>query len=94
VLDFAKFYTLKLKGTTFSNCSVIAADFMKTDLTGVLFDNCDLHRASFMDSTLIKADFATSRNYTFDPARNKVGKAIFSRNGLTGLLAKHEIVVV
>lgn len=94
VLDFSKFYTLRIKGTTFTDCSAIAVDFMKTDLTGVLFDRCDLHRALFMDAILNKADFSTSFNYTFDPEKNKISKAVFSLHGVKGLLAKHDITVV
>lgn len=93
VLDFSKFYTLKIKGTTFTDCSIIAVDFMNADLTGVLFDNCDLYRATFMKTILEKADFASSFNYTLDPEKNKIKKAIFSLNGVKGLLAKHDIVI-
>lgn len=93
-LDFAKFYTLKINGTTFQDCSMIAVDFMKADLTGVLFDNCDLHKTLFMNSILNKADLRTSYNYTLDPEKNKVKKAIFSLGGVKGLLAKHDISVM
>jgi len=92
ILDFSKFYTLKIKGTTFTNCSVIAVDFMSADLSGVLFDNCDLYRAEFGKAIANKADFRTSRNYTIDPARTKIKKAIFSKDQVKGLLFKHELV--
>lgn len=42
-LDYAKFYTLKMPGTIFESCSIIAADFMAADITAARFDNCDLH---------------------------------------------------
>ena len=93
VLDFSKFYTLKIKGTTFINCSLIAVDFMQADLTGVIFDNCDLYRSEFHQAIANKANFLSSRNYTIDPEKTKIRKAIFSRNGLQGLLVKHEIFV-
>jgi uncharacterized protein YjbI with pentapeptide repeats len=93
VLDFSKFYTLKIKGTTFTECSIIAADFMNADLTAVMFDKCDLYRTVFMQSVLSKADFRTSFNYTLDPEKNKIKKAIFSLDGVKGLLAKHDIIV-
>ncbi|MBW4361524.1 pentapeptide repeat-containing protein [Flavobacterium taihuense] len=93
VLDFSKFYTLKIKGTPFINCSLIAVDFMATDLTEVLFENCDLYRAEFAKATANKADFKTSYNYTIDPKTTKLKKAIFSLEGLKGLLYKHEIIV-
>ncbi|MFD2602078.1 pentapeptide repeat-containing protein [Flavobacterium suzhouense] len=92
-LDYAKFYTLKIKGTTFTNCSLIAVDFMSTDLTGVMFDNCNLHKAVFIDSIANKTDFTTSYNFSIDPERNKLKKAIFSQAGLKGLLYKYDIIV-
>ena len=36
-----------MKGTSFTNCSIIAVDFMSTDLTEVAFENCDLYRSEF-----------------------------------------------
>lgn len=92
-LDFSKFYTLKIKGTPFINCSLIAVDFMATDLTDVLFENCDLYRAEFTKAIANKANFKTSRNYTIDPKTTKLKKAIFSLDGLKGLLYKHDIIV-
>ena len=94
ILDFSKFYALKMKGTTFTGCSLIAADFMETDLTEVLFDGCDLYRTVFMKSILLKADFSSSFNYTIDPEINKIKQAIFSREGVKGLLQKYEIQFV
>lgn len=93
LLDYAKFYALKLKKMKFINCSMIAADFMSSDLTEVLFDNCNLRRAVFIDTIANKADFSTSYDYAFDPEKNKIKKAIFSMEGLKGLLEKYDIVV-
>lgn len=92
-LDFSKFYTLKIKGTSFTNCSLVAVDFMSTDLTEVLFENCDLYRSEFAKATANKANFKTSYNYTIDPTKTKIKKAIFSLVGIKGLLFKHEIEV-
>jgi uncharacterized protein YjbI with pentapeptide repeats len=72
---------------------MIAVDFMGCDLTDVLFDNCNLRRAVFIDTIANKADFSTSYDYTFDPEKNKIKKAIFSTDGLKGLLEKYDIVV-
>lgn len=94
LLDFSKFYTLKIKGTTFTDCSIIAADFMNTDLTGVLFDNCDLYRSEFAKAIAHKCDFLSSYNYIIDPRKTKISKAIFSLAGVKGLLATHDITVV
>ena len=93
VLDFSKFYTLKIKGTTFVDCSIIAVDFMSADLTEVVFDNCDLYRSEFGKANANKANFKTSYNYTIDPKTTKIKKAVFSLDGLKGLLYKHDIIV-
>ncbi|GGD17077.1 hypothetical protein GCM10011343_04820 [Flavobacterium orientale] len=72
---------------------MVAVDFMNTDLTEALFDNCNLRRAVFVDTNLQKADFYSSHNYTIDPEKNKLKKAIFSSQGLKGLLEKYDLVV-
>jgi uncharacterized protein YjbI with pentapeptide repeats len=93
ILDFSKFYALKMKGTTFTDSSLVAVDFMATDLTDVLFNNCDLYRAEFDKATATKADFRTSTNYSIDPSRTKIKKAQFATAGLKGLLTKYDIIV-
>ena len=86
-------YTLKIKGTTFSNCSMVAVDFMSTDLSEVVFDRCDLYRAEFERAIASKADFSSSTNYTINPELTKIKKAIFSLEGAKGLLSHHQIIV-
>ncbi len=93
ILDFSKFYTLKLKATPFLDCSLVAVDFMAADLTEAIFDNCDLYRAEFAKAIAHKADFRTSWNYTIDPEKTKIKKAMFSRAQVKGLLYRHEIQV-
>ncbi|WP_309641023.1 pentapeptide repeat-containing protein [Flavobacterium sp.] len=94
ILDFSKFYTLKIKDTVFRNCSLIAVDFMNADLTSVIFDACDLYRSEFEKAIAVKANFKTSFNYTIDPQKTKVKNAIFSLNAVKGLLYKHDIIVI
>ena len=94
VLDFSKFYALKIKETVFRNCSLVAVDFMGADLTSVLFYNCDLYRSEFNKAVSIKTNFKTSINYSIDPQKTKLTKAIFSLNGVKGLLFKHDIIVI
>lgn len=84
---------MKMPNTLFENCSMVAADFMNADLTGCTFANCNLHKTLFMDTKANKADFSTSYNYTIDPERNKLKKAVFSKEGLAGLLSKYEIII-
>jgi uncharacterized protein YjbI with pentapeptide repeats len=94
VLDFSKFYTLKLKETTFIDCSLVAVDFMSADLTEAIFENCDLYRSEFEKATIVKANLLTSYNYTIDPTKTKIKKAMFSLEGVKGLLYKHDIIIV
>ena len=77
----------------FINCSMIAVDFMASDLTEVLFDNCNLRRAVFMDTIANKADFSTSYDFIIDPEKNKLKRAIFSTDNLSGLLKKYDLVI-
>ena len=94
ILDFSKFYALKMKGLSFRKCSLVAVDFMETDLTRVVFENCDLYRAEFSKANCSNSDFKTSRNYSIDPSKTKVKKAIFSKSEVKGLLFKHDLVIV
>lgn len=82
-----------MKGTTFTNSSLVAVDFMAADLTGVQFINCDLYRSEFEKADASKVDFRTSYNYTIDPSKTKLKKAQFALEGLKGLLYKHDIIV-
>lgn len=93
ILDFSKFYTLKMKATTFTNCSLIAVDFMAADLTEAVFENCDLYRAEFDKGIANKANFKRAYHYTIDPTKTKLKKAVFALEGVKGLLYRHDIVV-
>ena len=93
ILDFSKFYALKLKGTTFVNTSLVAVDFMAADLSEVEFENCDLYRSEFDKTNASKTNFKTSYNYTINPENTKIKKAIFSLEGVKGLLYKYDIIV-
>ena len=92
-LEFTQFYNLKLKNISFINCSLISADFMQCDLSQALFENCNLHRAVFTKANAQAADFYSSYNYDIDPGSTKLKKAVFSRNGLEGLLSKHQLIL-
>jgi uncharacterized protein YjbI with pentapeptide repeats len=65
-----------MKGTTFTDSSLVAVDFMSTNLTAVLFSNCDLYRSEF-EAIADKADFRTSYNYSIDPTKTKLKKLNF-----------------
>lgn len=93
ILDLSKFYGLRMHAATFTRCSLIAVDFMACDLKGVLFDDCDLYRAEFDKADAQTADFVTARHYTVNPERTKVRKALFSRDGLSGLVTGFSVKV-
>lgn len=93
-LNYSSFYGVKLKGTKFINCVIHETDFTTADLSAVSFTNCDLLRCIFVESILEKCDFSTAFNFSIDPELNRMKKAIFSTDGLIGLLHKYQIEVV
>lgn len=72
---------------------MVSVDFMESDLTEALFDNCNLRLAVFSDSILIKSDFYSSYNFSINPEKNKLKKAIFSQENIKGLLDTYEIII-
>jgi fluoroquinolone resistance protein len=92
-LNHSSFYKIKIKKTVFKNSQLQETDFTECDVTGSLFDNCDLTNATFAFTILEKADLRTSYNYSIDPEKNRVKKARFSLQGVTGLLDKYDIEI-
>lgn len=90
-LDYSSFFQIKMKKTNFIDCSIKEVDFSETDLSMAVFKNSDLLNTSFMRTNLEKADFRSAINYSIDPELNKIKKAKFSSEGLSGLLAKYNI---
>ncbi|MHB9054800.1 MAG: pentapeptide repeat-containing protein [Paludibacteraceae bacterium] len=93
ILNHSTFYKLKIKNTVFKNVQLHETDFTESDLTSSVFENCDLSGAAFDYTILEKADFRTSFNYSIDPARNRMRKAKFSTDGISGLLNEYDIVI-
>lgn len=93
MLDHSSFYKTKIKKTIFKNSQLREAEFTECDLTGAVFENCDLTRATFYNSILEKTDFRTSYNYSIDPEKNRLKKAKFSLQGISGLLDKYGIEI-
>jgi fluoroquinolone resistance protein len=93
ILNLSSFYKLKLKKTIFKNCSLNEVDFAEADLSHAVFENCNLDKAMFDNTVLEKADFRSSYNYTIDPEINKIKKAKFSLDGISGLLNKYDIEI-
>jgi uncharacterized protein YjbI with pentapeptide repeats len=63
-------------------------------LTGSAFEQCELSGTVFNRTDLGGVDFSTSYNYTIDPELNNIRKAVFSADGIPGLLTKHQIKIV
>ncbi len=93
LLDYAQFYKLKLKKIQFINCSMVSVDFMASDVSESLFDNCNLRLAVFSDTIMNKADLYTSYNFSIDPEKNKLKRAIFSTYNIKGLLDKYDLII-
>jgi len=92
-LQFASFYNLAMKHSQFTNVNLQSVDFTQADASQSVFNNCDLKAAIFEHTNLTKADFTTAKNYSIDPEQNILKNAKFSRNGLSGLLTKHKIII-
>jgi fluoroquinolone resistance protein len=79
-----KFAKSTLKEVTFSQTVLAGSTFSETDLTNAIFNRTDLGAVNFV----------TAFNYDIDPEINNLKKALFSSQGLEGLLTKHQIKVV
>jgi len=85
-LDYASFYKMKVKNSFFENCNLEGVDFTEADLEKTVFSQCNLRNAIFERSNLTKTDFSTATNFSIDPTKNKMNKAIFDKTDLSGLL--------
>jgi uncharacterized protein YjbI with pentapeptide repeats len=92
-LSHSSFFKTKIKTTLFRDSQLHEIDFTQCDLTGSLFDNCDLTRTVFANTIIEKADFRTAYNYSIDPEMNRIKKAMFSLQGVSGLLDKYNILI-
>jgi uncharacterized protein YjbI with pentapeptide repeats len=93
-LDYTSFTNKKMPKTTFTNCSLKEVNFSGTDLTSSKFNKCNLDHAVFNDTNLGLVDFTSAYNYNIDPEFNIMKKAIFSFQGIAGLLEKYDIKIV
>ncbi len=91
ILNHCLFFKTKIRKTTFKDCHLHEADFTECDLTSTVFENCDLTRATFERTILEKADFRTAYGFIIDPELNRIKKALFSIENISGLLTKYDI---
>ena len=93
VLDHSIFYKTNLKNTSFINSQIHEADFTESDLTHSIFEKCDLQGATFENTILEKANLKTAYNFQIDPEKNRIKKAKFSTENISGLLAQYDIKI-
>lgn len=92
-LDLCVFEKCDLQQCSFKNCKLTEADFAAANLSNLNLENCDLTGALFANTNLEKTQLDTSFNYTIDPEMNKIKQAVFSMEGLPGLLSKYDIKI-
>ena len=93
-LDYASFMGKKMLKTKFLKCSLKETNFTQTILSGSVFDDSDLSGAIFNRTDLTSTNFYSASNFTIDPESNIIKKAIFSRDGLPGLLQKYQLKII
>jgi len=94
ILDYASFMSKKMLNTKFTRSSLKETTFSMAILTGSTFDQCELLGTVFNRTDLGGVDFSTSYNYTIDPELNNITRAIFSADGIPGLLTKYQVRIV
>lgn len=93
-LQHASFQGLNLQGTRFCNSQLAEADFSECNLKKVDFSGSRLERALFLHCNLEEADFCSATGYSIHPTENRMNKAKFAIQGLSGLLEGFGIEIV
>lgn len=94
MLDYSWFTNKKLQKTKFLNSSLKEVNFGNADLTKATFDGSNLAGAIFSATKLNEANFSNAINYQINPEQNSVKKAVFSTDGIAGLLTEYDIKIV
>lgn len=92
-LNHSSFLQSKIRKTLFKDTQLQEVDFSECDLSEATFDECDLNRTIFEQTIIEKTDFSTSYGYSIDPEMNRMKGAIFSQDGIVGLLEKYNIEI-
>ncbi|UAY54024.1 pentapeptide repeat-containing protein [Arachidicoccus terrestris] len=92
-LDHSSFYDLKINRAVFVQCSLKGVDYSAAQLKEAQFNGSDLTDAKFDQSHLEKADFRAAVHFVINPELNKVKGAVFSMDGLPGLLEAYKIKI-
>lgn len=93
-LNQSNFYRKNLKKTFFKKCQMQEIDFSEANLSEAIIEDSDLLNTIFDQTNLEKANFESAFNYRINPENNRIKKAIFSSNGLAGLLDKYDIQII
>lgn len=94
VISHSTFIGLDLHGILIKDCVAKNVDFREADLTKAVLVDSDLEGCLFMQTDLTQADFTHARNYSINPAANKLEKAKFSLPDAMGLLSGLGIILV
>lgn len=94
ILDYSSFMAKKMPKTRFNKSTLKEVTFSLANLSGSVFEQCNLSETVFNRTDLSAVDFSTSYNFSIDPELNILKKAIFSAQGLPGLLDKYGIRIV
>lgn len=78
LLDSSVFCDNCLKKVRFSRCIVRNGDFMECDIREAVFESTSLEGTDFHKCNLEKADLTCARDYSIDPATNRLARARFS----------------
>jgi uncharacterized protein YjbI with pentapeptide repeats len=93
ILDFCSFTAMALRKTLFHKCQIQEADFSEADLSEAVFSQSRLTRSQFVRTNLEKADFRNALEIDIDPAANRMRRAKFSTDGLSGLLTRFDLEI-
>lgn len=94
IVDYSSFMGKKMLKTKFGRSSLKEVNFTQVNLSGSVFTDCDLSGTIFSQTDLSSVNFSTAYNFDIDPELNIIKKAIFSAEGLPGLLSKHQLKIV
>jgi uncharacterized protein YjbI with pentapeptide repeats len=92
-LSFSVFAGRDLTRCKFKDCKLEEADLERAVCDGLAFDGCQLSGAQWSGASCLKSDFRASQGLTFDPNRVRLKGALFTTEGLRGLVAHHGITV-
>jgi len=94
ILDYSSFMGRKMTKTQFYKSSIKEVTFSQANLAGSSFSGSDLMGAVFNRTDLSSVNFVDAQNYIIYPELNNIKNAVFSSQGLAGLLTAYQIKIV